>query len=172
MGYCNPKKVLLHLRGTIVGNAALLLCTVLAIGSNGQSPVVREEVDMIEVNHFHDDLGRHVYDQVIFYGWCKSAGDYHVRAWCLLDDPSRWPTRNHRSGYYHVYWYDRDQRVQREVFAKHYSETWTQVDPERINKRLLDEKHRTALYRPANRSQREPVANVARNNTQVPANVR
>lgn len=155
-----------------MGNAALLLYAALAITSTGKSPVIREEVDLIEVNHFHDDLGRHVYDQVIFYGWCKSKGDYHVRAWCLLDDPSRWPVKNHKSGYWHVYWYDRDQRVQREVFAKHYNETWTQVDPERINKRLLDEKFRTGLHRPENRHNKSPVTNVARANDQAPANVR
>ncbi|MBN8603318.1 MAG: hypothetical protein J0M26_19940 [Planctomycetes bacterium] len=155
-----------------MGNAALLLYAALAITSNGKSPVIREEVDLIEVNHFHDDLGRHVYDQVIFYGWCKSKGDYHVRSWCLLDDPSRWPVKNHKSGYWHVYWYDRDQRVQREVFAKHYNETWTQVDPERINKRLLDEKFRTGLHRPENRHNKSPVTNVARANDQAPANVR
>lgn len=155
-----------------MGNAFLLICTALAVGDSGSTPVIREEVDLIEVNHFHDDLGRHVYDQVIFYGWSKSSGDYHVRAWCLLDDPSRWPVKNHKSGFYHVHWFDRDNRLHREVYAKHYNETWTQVDPERVNKRLLDEKFRTALYRPPTRSQREQAINVARNNNQAPANAR
>lgn len=155
-----------------MGNAAILFCLGLAIASNGNSATLREEVDMIEINHFHDDLGRHVYDQVIFYGWNRAAGDYHVRAWCLLDDPSRWPRKNASSGRYHVYWFDRDQRVHREVFARHLSETWTQIDPERANKRLLDEKYRTALLRPTNRNSLSKVTNVAQTGSQAPANIR
>ena len=153
-------------------STSLLFYCACAIASSGNNMIIREQVDMIEVNHFHDDLGRHVYDQVVFYGWSKAAGDYHVRAWCLLDDPSRWPRKNHVSGFYHLNWYDRDQRVHREIVAKHYLETWTQVDPERANKKLLDEKYRTALYRLPSRGQRSPSANIARHPNQAPANVR
>lgn len=153
-------------------NPTVLFCAILAVGSDGTGSIIKEEVDLIEVNHFHDDLGRHVYDQVVFYSWSKAAGDYHVRSWCLLDDPSRWPRKNFNSGKYHVFWFDRDQRLQREVLATHFLETWTQVDPERANKRLLDERYRTAFYRPATRAQRQAVSNVARVNNQTPANVR
>jgi hypothetical protein len=159
-------------KGFVVVNPAVFCCAIRAIGSDGTGSIIREEVDLIEVNHFHDDLGRHVYDQVVFYSWSKAAGDYHVRSWCLLDDPSRWPRKNLKSGKYHVFWFDRDQRLQREILAKHYLETWTQVDPERANKRLLDEKYRTAFYRPSTRVQRQAVPNVARVNHQTPANVR
>ena len=31
--------------------------------------VTTDEVDLIEVNHFHDEHGRLVFDQVIFYDW-------------------------------------------------------------------------------------------------------
>ncbi len=47
---------------------------------------VSESVDLIELNHFYDRQGRHVYDQVIFYERLASTGQYRVRAWCLVED--------------------------------------------------------------------------------------
>ncbi len=56
---------------------------------------VTETVDLIELNHFYDDLGRHAYDQVIFYEWSPDYRRFHVIAWCLVEnDLSRMPTRN------------------------------------------------------------------------------
>jgi hypothetical protein len=152
---------------------AVLMCWLLgSVSASSGSSLVREEVDLIEVNHFHDELGRHVYDQVVFYGWSAAAGDYHVRGWCLLDDPARWPRRNKGSGLYQVIWHDRDQRVQRQIVSRHYTETWTQVDPERVNKRLLDEKHRTSLVRAPARLPRQDVASVTNAPNQVPQKTR
>ena len=109
---------------------------------------VTEKVDLIELNHFYDDLGRHAYDQVIFYEWSPEYRRFHVIAWCLLEnDLSRMPTRNPNNGEYVVRWHDRDAKVQREVRSPLYRETWSQVDPERVNKKLLDEKYRTSLLR-------------------------
>ena len=109
---------------------------------------VTEKVDLIELNHFYDDLGRHAYDQVIFYEWSPDYRRFHVIAWCLLEnDLSRMPTRNPNNGEYVVRWHDRDAKVQREVRSPLYRETWSQVDPERVNKKLLDEKYRTSLLR-------------------------
>ena len=113
-----------------------------------QGREVTERVDLIELNHFYDDLGRHAYDQVIFYEWSPDYRRFHVIAWCLVEnDPSRMPTRNPQNGEYVVRWLDRDAKVRREVRSKLYRETWTQVDPERVNKKLFDEKYRTSLLR-------------------------
>jgi hypothetical protein len=109
-----------------------------------------EQVDLIELNHFHDCLGRHVYDQVIFYEWSAEHLEYHVRAWCLVEDrepENRRPTRSYSDHRYYVRWHDRDQNLNRCVASHHFRETWTQVDPERANKRLLDERMRTALIK-------------------------
>jgi hypothetical protein len=113
---------------------------------------VTETVDLIELNHFYDDLGRHAYDQVIFYEWSPDYRRFHVIAWCLVEnDLSRMPTRNPGNGEYVVRWYDRDAKTPREVHSPLYRETWSQVDPERVNKKWLDEKHRTSLIRLPNR---------------------
>lgn len=105
-----------------------------------------ETVDLIELNHFYDDLGRHSYDQVIFYEWSPDYARFHVIAWSLIEkDKSRIPRRDsHRKDYF-VRWHDRDSDLYREVRSKVYRETWSQVDPERENKKLMQEKHRIAL---------------------------
>ncbi len=87
---------------------------------------VTETVDLIELNHFYDDLGRHAYDQVIFYEWSPDYRRFHVIAWCLVEnDLSRMPTRNPKNGEYVVRWNDRDAKVHRVVRSALYRETWS-----------------------------------------------
>ena len=53
----------------------------------GAAPVVseapsitRQQVDLIELNHYIDEDGREVFRQLIFYDWSKSYKRFHVRA--------------------------------------------------------------------------------------------
>ena len=126
-------------------SAWLAIWMTVAAGHIDRPTAAAESVDLIEVNHFYDDLGRHVYDQVIFYEWAQDVGQHHVRAWCLLDNPARTPFKSYQTDRWQIIWYDRDQRMTREIQSEHFRETWSQVDPERANKKLLDEKLRTAL---------------------------
>ena len=130
-----------------------------ALGDLDVSSTVHENVDLIELNHFHDEQGRHVYDQVIFYEYSQSTAQHLVRAWCLLEPSeliSRRPTHSHHDDRYHVRWFDPDQNIRRHISSTQYRETWTQTDPERINKRVLDERNRTALYRHAEVAKDKP----------------
>ena len=125
----------------------------------GHSPTSGEElsqrVDLIELNHFYDDLGRHAYDQVIFYEWSLDYRRYHVIAWSLVEDNlARMPTHDHARDVYVVRWYDRDAKMKRSVWSKLFRETWSQVDPERANKKLMDEKYRVSLLRAPSRQLR------------------
>ncbi|MCC6509811.1 MAG: hypothetical protein IT423_11930 [Pirellulaceae bacterium] len=123
----------------------LLLC---ASGGIGGDQAVREAVDLIELNHFYDDLGRHTYDQVIFYEWSVEYSRYHVIAWCLVeDDQSRLPVLLPGGRQVQVRWYDRDVKRYRDVRSPLFRETWTQTDPERENKKLLEEKYRSSLLK-------------------------
>ncbi len=118
------------------------------LSSAGTGRAIHDRVDLIELNHFYDDLGRHQYDQVIFYEWSPDYCRFHVIAWCLVeDDQGRMPKREAGSREYVVRWFDRDSKIQREVRSKLYRETWSQVDPERANKKLIDEKYRVSLLR-------------------------
>ncbi|MBM3966881.1 MAG: hypothetical protein FJ308_17720 [Planctomycetes bacterium] len=110
--------------------------------------VIEEQVDMIELNHFYDPLGRHVYDQVIFYHVSPETGKFRVRAWCLIEDReslSRRPLRDATTSNVHVEWYDDNQKLLRRLSSKLFRESWTQVDPERSDKVQLEEKLRLSL---------------------------
>ena len=120
------------------------------LGNVETNSSVHETVDLIELNHFHDEQGRPVYDQVIFYDWSASQAEYHVRAWCLVEPKeilSRRPIHSHHNDRHHVRWFDNDQSIHRHISSSLYRETWTQTDPERANKKILDERNRTALYK-------------------------
>ena len=134
-----------------------VLPLLLSLPGNGttSSRELVQSVDLIELNHFYDDLGRHAYDQVIFYEWSPDYRRYHVVAWCLVEDNlSRMPTLDHDRRQYSVRWYDKDARVQRVVWSPMFRETWSTTDPERANKKLLDEKYRVSLLRVPTRSVR------------------
>lgn len=137
----------------------VLCCLPLAVHASGPGPASRgelkERVDLIELNHFYDDLGRHAYDQVIFYEWSPDFHRFHVIAWSLVEnDLSRMPAKVPGQAEYSVIWYDRDSKIKREVRSKLYRETWSQFDPERANKKLIDEKYRLSLQRIPSRQTR------------------
>jgi hypothetical protein len=135
----------------MVSKCVLAMMFLFSSGSTGSKPLA-ERVDLIELNHCYDDLGRHTFDQIIFYQWSPDYRRFHVIAWCLVEnDLSRMPTKVPGGEDYVVNWYDRDARVQRQVRSNTYRETWTQSDPERLNRKFLNEKYRTSLMRHPNR---------------------
>ena len=79
---------------------------VVALGIAPQQDVARETVDLIEVNHFYDEHGRLVFDQVIFYDWSASDARYMVRAWRLVKNPAQLPQRDWKDGGYSAMWQD------------------------------------------------------------------
>jgi hypothetical protein len=110
--------------------------------------IIEEQVDMMELNHFFDPVGRHVYDQVIFYHISPETGKFRVRAWCLIEDReslSRRPLRDPQTSTVRVEWYDENQKIVRRLNSKLFRESWTQVDPERSDKVQLEEKLRLSL---------------------------
>ena len=108
----------------------------------GSIGVAQEHVDMIEINHFYDCRGCHVYDQVIF--WRRNPGTlrFEVGFWTLCDEQDKYPTRL-SDGLIHCRWQDGQQF--RDVRSRLLRESWTQTDPERENRRQLDEADRCGL---------------------------
>lgn len=130
-----------------------------ALQAAGPSPCtaneVKQRVDLIELNHYYDCQAKHQFDQVIFYEWSPDYRRYHVIAWSLVEgDLKRLPRQLAGSGLISVTWFDRDAKVHREVQAKLYRETWSQSDPERTNKRWIEEKDRLCLVRLPDRAMR------------------
>jgi hypothetical protein len=95
--------------------------------------------DIVEVNHYHDDEGRKVFDQIIWWEWL--GGAKVVRDWRLLKSPHQIPQQ--RNGWYESTWWDGE--TLRRVRAKAYKETWTYHDPEVANREFWPKEKRTNL---------------------------
>lgn len=108
-----------------------------------------EHVDAIELNHSFDQRGYLVYDQVIFWEITPTTGRFQVRAWCLVDDRetlSRRPMQND-NGLYECFAVDSNERLTRRIVSRVFRESWTQVDPEREDKKRHPESLRIELVK-------------------------
>ena len=124
----------------------LTACVATAAGKITNDDVMRESVDLIEVNHFYDEHGRLVFDQVIFYDWDSQECRYQVKAWRLLKKPSQIPQRDWQVGGYTTTWHDGD--ILRQVRSKSFRESWTQYDPELYEREYLAKDKRKELLKP------------------------
>jgi hypothetical protein len=127
-------------------NPCLLTLCALAVGLQPDDCVVHDRVDLIEINHFFDENGEAVFDQVIFYHWSVQQASFHVCAWRLLKTPTQVPHRDWKRGGFVSRWQDGDQL--REVRARSVCETWTQHDPEQLERRELPKEARRELSKP------------------------
>lgn len=114
-----------------------------AISLQTADDVARNGVDLVEINHFHDEQGRLVFDQVLFYDWSPSQSRYLVRAWRLLKSPAQVPHQDFQRGGFVAIWHDGD--VLRKVHARQLRETWTQYDPELVSREFLPKEQRKEL---------------------------
>ena len=112
-----------------------------------------EQVDRVEVNHFFDDAGRDVFDQLIFYDWCPRAGRYQVRAWRLVKSVTQLPRRDwDRPDSYTVRWLDGE--TFRDIRSRTIKESWTQYEPELDERDYLPKELRRDLGLPPVRRSR------------------
>ena len=121
----------------------ILLCSALGGGAGGTHDVATDQVDLIEYNHLYDEQGRHVLDQLIFYDWSRSESRYQIRDWRLIKSKKQVPHRDERRGLYVATWYDGDSI--RQVRAVSVRETWTQYDPELVEREFLPKEQRREL---------------------------
>jgi len=105
--------------------------------------VLRDNCDLAEVNHFYDENGKLVFDQVIFYDWDWEAERYQIRAWRLVKSPNILPVRDWVNGGYYSLW--QDNLDVRRVMYPSIRETWTQYDPELIEREFLPKERRKEL---------------------------
>ncbi len=120
----------------------LLLCAIL-VSHDRVADVPTDRVDLIEVNHCYDQRGRLVFDQVLFYHWSSTDRRFHVRDWRLLKHPGQLPHKMLGGTDYVAIWLDGD--VVRRVVAPSVRETWTQYDPEVVERDRLPKEARRKL---------------------------
>lgn len=124
--------------------------------------VLVDDVDLVEVNHFHDEQGKQVYTQIIFYDWNESKSRFDIVAWRILpkrlpssakkstDYAADLPVYNERTGTYVVTWNDMKTGAgMRKVNAGACRETFTQFDPEQEARTKLPLEQRRGFSRPA-----------------------
>jgi hypothetical protein len=124
----------------------MLIILILLLIVKADFNTAHEHVDLIELNHKYDCNGTLTFDQIIFYEWSPSEHRYHVRSW-VISSPQIEPRKDYRSGLYRVSFTDREQKLERVITSSYFRESWTQTDPERDNKKHLDERERHALIK-------------------------
>jgi hypothetical protein len=160
---------------------AIFACGMTCINAFGAMPekhgAVKDEVLLVEVNHFYNDQdGKLVFDQVIWYDWNSKESRYDVVDWRLLKnvrgeidkdeahkhwlDPKNVPppdpkwlgghaTPIKNWGKWVSTWHDEKCRgVLREVTAAIRCETWTMYDPELVAREDLPQERRRKLRKP------------------------
>lgn len=130
--------------GSLTATLAVVFSALL---NNPREGIARESVDLIEVNHFYDETGKLVFDQIIFYDWSAEHGRYHVRAWRLLKSDGQIPVRNWNKGGFVAVWHDGE--TLRVVRASSIRESWTQYDPELVEREYLPKEKRVDLIKMA-----------------------
>ena len=129
---------------TTIYQLVFLAATAVLPSGPEEAQSTRAKVDLVELNHFLDDNGREVFRQLVFYDWNRHQKRFHVRAWRLVKKPSQLPKRSWDPPGYLIRW--KDKSVEREVWAKSMRETWSQHDPERVNRAFLPENERQPLW--------------------------
>jgi hypothetical protein len=119
----------------------LLVCS--ALGTNPVRHVEVDSVELIEFNHFYDEQGRHVFDQMIFYDWSQRDLRYQIRDWRLIKNANQAPRYDAQRGVYAATWHDG--LMMRQVRGAAFRETWTQYDPELIERSHLPKEQRREL---------------------------
>jgi len=125
--------------------AAILLSDTAPADSGRHIGQPVESCDVVEVNHYQNDDGEVVLEQIIFWDHSPGLGRMVVRAWRSLKRPTQLPYVT-PAGDYQAAWHDtRDGGLCRVVRARSRVETWTDYDPETVNQELLDRNQRPEL---------------------------
>jgi len=138
--------------------AALLLAAI------PHSDVVRDECDVIELNHLYDENGRSGLSQFIFYDWHERESRHHVVEWATTRTERKAKAgilpEEFKKRYRHELaamvrptkegWRLRFDHmgVVREITARQFRETWTQFDPEIMERENLPKERRRGLSKP------------------------
>lgn len=106
-----------------------------------RSPIPRDTVSQIEINHYYGNNDEEVFTQLIF--WERRGPLRVVLDWRIIKRPERLPRRDPKTGWYILRWMDGD--VYREVRARSRIETWTDHDPEMLNRIVWPQELRRKL---------------------------
>lgn len=114
-----------------------------ALGTVPVEVVAQDAALIVERNHYYDQNGKHVFDQLIWYDFDPAQNRYQVRDWRLVREPEHAPVWDESRGCYRAVFMDG--KTLRDVRACIYRETWTQYDPEIYEREYLPKDCRRGL---------------------------
>ncbi len=126
-------------------NAISFLFLAICLASDPPATAITQHVDLIEINHYYDDAGKSVFDQLIYYNWDQHANRFNVCAWRLIKNPNQLPVRQPASGKYMSTWHD--DKLLLVVYADRTMESWTQYDPETMERTFFPKENRPDLIK-------------------------
>lgn len=127
----------------LAGSLLLSMALALVATSPAQVELPTERVDLIERNSYFDENGAALLDQALFYRWDAHAERYQVVAWRLIKGAANEP-RPCDDGY-EVVWMEGGKHLR--VSAPKYRETWTQYDPEMLERKHLPPDLRAGIFK-------------------------
>lgn len=107
--------------------------------------------DLIELNHFYDARGSIVYDQVIFWELMGNR-KYKVMDWMLVNnkdndfDGADYPVKTNNIYICHCLKTINSKKIHFLVRSDNFRESWSQEDPERIDKKFHSEDERNLIF--------------------------
>lgn len=119
--------------------AAAFLVAVLSMGADSDRIALTESVDVVELNHFFDDDGKPVLDQLIFYRW--NGRRHELIDWRNAKTRECLPVRH--GSRWECIWVDGIQL--RRIRCASMRESWTQWDPELVDREVLPTDRRQKL---------------------------
>lgn len=125
--------------------STVVLCLCSLFGDLPLELVLEQQVDLIEINHFYEEDGKHAFDQLIFYEWCPRECRNQVLAWRLVKGQTQIPLRDWDRGDYCCVLCENG--VLRSVRSAALRESWTQYDPEVLERDIFPQEKRRELLR-------------------------
>lgn len=133
----------------------LLICSLVPYAEDN---TLVDNVTTIEVNTFYDEHAKRIFDQIVYWDNMKfSISDYPqiyevygVVAWKLIKGDSFNTGEisiKHKNGLYYAEWYtiSNYRFVKHIVIANQFRRTWTQEDPELVNREVIPKEKRRKL---------------------------
>lgn len=112
---------------------ALIILAALTCESGNAARLETSVVDCCETNHFYDENGRPIFVQEIYWQWSDDESRYECHAWRLVKEPGMVPVK--RGRFHESVWFD-GERLRR-VRCRAVRQTWTQHDPELLDREKL-----------------------------------
>lgn len=130
------------------------------------SDIVKDQVEFLELNHFHDEYGRIVFDQYLFYDKYPRTTIEYTRQWRLIRGSRETEVKDEwglnpvylGSPDYHLDLYNKEiafveglvgeNRIERRIKFRWFNETYTQIDTELENRQIIDKMERIPFSNP------------------------